>query len=111
MHSPQLCLQLVDTGGRLVENEKGIQPTVLRSQAVSTLTAFVPLHYDCLVPSMEDVKRMIESGLRVRAENCARLDKINFKSIGWIGFFSHFSWTEKKIGHSEYPYFDFVMLC
>ncbi|VDK22737.1 unnamed protein product [Taenia asiatica] len=65
-----LCLHLVDTGGRLVENEKGIQPTVLRSQAVSTLTAFVPLHYDCLVPSMEDVKRMIESGFRLdREEN------------------------------------------
>ncbi|VDM26215.1 unnamed protein product [Hydatigera taeniaeformis] len=66
----QLCLQLVDTGGRLVENEKGTQPTILRSQAVSTLTAFVPLHYDCLVPSMKDIKKMIESGFWLdREEN------------------------------------------
>ncbi|KAL5105655.1 HEAT repeat-containing protein 6 [Taenia crassiceps] len=65
-----LCLQLLDTGGRLAENEKGIQPTVLRSQAFTTLAAFVPLHYDCLVPSMEDIKRMIESGFRLdREEN------------------------------------------
>ncbi|EUB57085.1 HEAT repeat-containing protein 6 [Echinococcus granulosus] len=65
-----LCLQLVDSGGRLMENEKGTQPTVLRSQAISTLTAFIPLHYNCLVPSMEEIKRMIEIGFRSdREEN------------------------------------------
>ncbi|KAM7534770.1 hypothetical protein Aperf_G00000106224 [Anoplocephala perfoliata] len=59
-----LCLHVISEGGVSSENKDGIKSTPVRFQAVSTLRAFVPMHYDLLLPSLEAIKLMLRDNLQ-----------------------------------------------